>query len=290
MAAGEMSQYDGTGDRLLTPCDCDLFMITPLKHHPSRKKCLSCQGPLSVHQEVGGGVCDDPRCRTALVHLSERRASQHRAEVAKTLRTSPEDLPFSVVPCIDGGVSNLPEKRRRRFRDHLNEAIGLAVAWPHIAPNELSRQEYPKEIDPTPAEQAKLDKVCGTCRGYCCTHGSDHAFLNVLTIRSFIAGHPEIRPRQVLGAYLDRLPNRSCRGSCVYHTATGCVLPRAMRATICNNFYCDGQQKLFRLLVEPQTPRLLAVCVRNNTVVRSVVVDSIPVDKPSPPRPTIQDC
>ena len=41
-------------------------------------------------------------------------------------------------------------------------------------------------------------------------------------------------------AYLDRVGSRTYRGSCLYHQADGCALPREMRSDLCNRFFCKA--------------------------------------------------
>jgi len=48
--------------------------------------------------------------------------------------------------------------------------------------------------------------------------------------------------------------------SCVYHTQTGCCLPRIMRSDTCNEFLCDTLIELDRLLNKtPMARRVLLI-------------------------------
>jgi hypothetical protein len=87
-------------------------------------------------------------------------------------------------------------------------------------------------------------QLCAACGGGCCNAGGDTAFLTVTTIRRFMAANPRLRPRDVLASYLDRLQQRTQRGSCVSQTESGCGLPRDMRSDTCNNWYCAPQIEL----------------------------------------------
>ncbi len=244
----------------------------------SKQVCRICGGAISVHQEVRGGICDDRRCRLALVELPRRHALEHRAKVARSLGLpTADELPLAVVPCYEPRVANLPEMRRRRFRDHLNEQISLAVASSSKVPasrtsDEPTSHEYRDTLHPTPVHSALLAQACGTCAGHCCSQGGDRAWLDTSAIQRYREGQDGIRPREILEAYLARLPQKSCRGSCVYHTATGCALPRPMRAGICNTFYCSGLQELLERLSEPGCSRALVVAMNGDTVVRSTMV------------------
>jgi len=244
--------------------------MTDITPHRSKTVCKICRGPLTVHQEVRGGVCDNPRCRNAMLHLGKRRAEEHRAKIANCQGLSHvDDLPLAVVPCYDPSIRNLPEKRRRLFRDHLTLQISRAVA---VSPGELTEDEYPVTLTPTPPEKAFLTEACRLCRGYCCTQGGTRAWMDAPTIMSHMANHPENRPRHVLEAYLDLLPKKSCQGSCVYHTEDGCTLPRSMRANICNRYYCRGQCELWDHFQGPDHSHALIIAMDRNVVIRSKVV------------------
>ena len=227
---------------------------------------------MTVHQQVSGEVCDDPRCRHSLIHLPGKRAAEHRARVAAFLElSSPEDLPLAAVPSYDRRIGNLPEKRRRWFRDHLNRQISLSVERSSEVVDDPHGSPDPPESQPTETQQAALTQACGTCRGYCCSLGGDRAWVDVAAMRSYLLNHPGIRPRALLEQYLDRLPQRTCRDSCVYHTFSGCVLPRSMRARICNTYYCTGLRELWTQLADPESLRALVIAMNGHRVVRSSV-------------------
>jgi hypothetical protein len=44
----------------------------------------------------------------------------------------------------------------------------------------------------------------------------------------------------LIDAYLSHVPTRSYAASCIYHGASGCALPRALRSETCTSFLCDG--------------------------------------------------
>jgi len=226
-----------------------------------RKLCKVCGRPLS-DRELPSRVCVAPECQRAAVadvarQLREKneakyeeirkQASRLRDQVVNSFGIQePESFPLAVIPASVVKVANLPEKRRCEFRDYLTQLISQAVASPN-ALSMASDQTPPVVQDPRAL--AFLAKGCACCKGSCCQSGGlTHAYLTVETIRRFLTAHPDQRPRDVLAAYLSHLGNQTYSGSCVYHQAAGCSLPRAMRADICNQFFCSGllelQQKL----------------------------------------------
>lgn len=58
----------------------------------------------------------------------------------------------------------------------------------------------------------------------------------------FLRKHPDLRPRDVLAAYLERLSPKTMEHSCINHSATGCGLQREMRSRICNHYACSSMK------------------------------------------------
>ena len=159
-------------------------------------------------------------------------------------------------------LSNLPERRRRLYRDHLNQIIAAA----------LSRDEYVEstrtgvtagEADDAPGDASALrGQLCAACGGGCCAEGGDTAYLTVPLMRRCMASNPDMRPRDVLAAYLDRLRTRTEGGSCINHAAGGCSLPREMRSDTCNRFLCPPLHQLRAWQDGPQPPQAVVVVLR----------------------------
>lgn len=183
-----------------------------------------------------------------------------------------ERFALALLPSNGRRISNLPERRRRRLRDHLNRLVGAAAA--QAARRESAPVPARAEPEESAEELAVLGAGCATCRGHCCPQGGDHAFLDVTALRRHLAEHPDARPRQVLEAYLARLPQKSYQGSCVYHTARGCALPRDMRADICNEWYCDGLHAFRAGMARTRTQRGFAVATEGGRVLRAARIDA----------------
>lgn len=139
--------------------------------------------------------------------------------------------------------SNLAMRRQRRYRDHVTRLIAQAMASRAPPPDFSEHLEAATASSHAPAERL-AGQVCALCQGGCCTKGGDSAYLTPDTIRRFMALHPELRPRDVLRAYLARLAPKTQRGSCINHTEHGCALPREMRSDTCNHYLCATQHEL----------------------------------------------
>src|SRR5436190_6895209 len=191
-------------------------------------------------------TCGEPYCAEEFMSrlyrvrdAQERRAAKEAAAemLVAGLRESgavPAGALTAVLPAQDLPVGPPPPERRTLFAERLAGVLDDAAADP----------EGPVG-DPVPAEATALVRAaCTSCRGSCCKLGEDHAFLRPATLRRFLKAHPELTRAQALQKYLDRLPEESVAGSCLYHGIRGCALPREMRSDVCNRFHCDDLEKL----------------------------------------------
>jgi hypothetical protein len=201
------------------------------------------------------GVCGDAKCqlawasrlqahRKAELQLQRqertRLAAVHRdREAARLGIGNAESLEPEVVPANLRKIVNVPERRKRAFRNYLMDLVSQAAAV-RAGSADFPPGETALDCSPLlPALASQLARGCATCRGRCCNGGGDHAYLTIDTILGYMRSHPKQRPREVLDAYLSLLPNRAYQDSCVYQTENGCALPREMRAKISGDFYCE---------------------------------------------------
>ena len=185
-----------------------------------------------------------------------------------------ESAAISVIPHREGRIVPLDPEQRSAFERHLR-AVALAAS---------SADETPinddDDADPLDQEHAQgpmrgiAAAVCSACRGFCCYHGNDKkAFIEVLTLQRYARAHASVNPEDVVSAYLAHVPQRHFEGSCVYHTAVGCSLPRAMRSAICNGYMCSGLQSALQTKVDDPSERRFVVVRHDNEIVRAVLID-----------------
>jgi hypothetical protein len=200
-------------------------------------------------------VCDAAKCRLAWASRLQARQKaelqlkkQKRTRMAEAhrdreaLRLGLGDLQSIqpvVVPANLRKIVNLPERRKRAFRAHLNEIIAQAATQRTSSADPPPGETAADSTPPEPALASLMGRGCATCRGRCCNGGGDHAYLSVETILGYMQHHPKQRPREVLAAYLSHLPKRAYEDSCVYQTKNGCALPREMRGKISGDFFCE---------------------------------------------------
>ena len=168
------------------------------------------------------------------------------------------------VPAYDGRVEPLPTARRRAFAANLRKIVAEAFAEP--APRVRGSSS-------NAVLSAATQAACATCRGQCCSHGGEHAYLDEDTIRRVARARPELGARGIAALYRARLAKESFAGSCVFHGAEGCRLPRELRSDLCNEFYCNALKLFVREhgAAIPQQLRILAKSAEG--VQRSMLVE-----------------
>ncbi|MBL8258950.1 MAG: hypothetical protein JNM60_03950 [Candidatus Competibacteraceae bacterium] len=224
-----------------------------------QKLCKVCGRPLAL-SELPNRLCASLDCqRIGLAEFSRQVAERKQARAKASIEAEiaqatqlharvmsgfgfekPEAFPLVVIPAFTAKIVNLPQRRRRNFRDHLTALIAQSSA-PVKGRTAKKRPETTGAVpEPAPPVRAALGMACSCCKGRCCEGGADHAYLDVDTLRRYRAAHPEQRPREVLAAYLDRLGPRSYEGSCIFHRGDGCALSRELRSNLCNRHYCKA--------------------------------------------------
>jgi hypothetical protein len=175
-----------------------------------------------------------------------------------------QTTPKLMVPAYGGHIEPLPAARRRAFATHLRKIIAEAFAEPAPRVRAASSNAVPL---------AATQAACTTCRGQCCSHGGEHAYLDGDTIRRAARERPGLGPRGIAALYRARLGKESFAGSCVFHGADGCQLPRELRSDLCNEFYCNALKVFVRDHTAAMPPRLRIVAKSDQGVQRWMVID-----------------
>jgi len=193
----------------------------------------------------------------------------HRQEAARALGESqPESYRALVVPHRPGSIDMLPEKRRAAHLEFLNELVMK------VTQSEVYGQKTCSELgnSSTSPQVALAAAVCAVCAGACCHRAGDHAFLDRAAIDRFMAVNPKMAFSNIPSTYAAHLPVRSFAGSCVYHTFVGCVLPRFLRADICNAYRCSGLKQAEGWACNDGTERVYVVVREDNHIKRGAFV------------------
>ncbi len=165
--------------------------------------------------------------------MNEQLEHQLRTKVAEHLELAGiEKVEVVVLPALE--VRMEPVTRARK---------GLLAA--SLDAELYARRDRTKTPQtPTPLDDASLGAVCRTCRGACCKAGENHAFLTRAVLSRVKKERRFATDASLLESYLDQVPTLARRGSCIYHGADGCALPRTMRSETCNRFLCYPLKQL----------------------------------------------
>jgi hypothetical protein len=140
-----------------------------------------------------------------------------------------------MVPRNDKALVAIAPERIQRLREHLISALRelrTAKHWERFA--------SPVRTDPTGFAARVVQVACSLCKGWCCQNGDDDAFLDDRTLARVRIANPDMAEHVILRLYLDRVPSVAYRNSCIFHGNKGCTLDRALRADVCNSYFCGG--------------------------------------------------
>lgn len=230
---------------------------------PAHERCAVCQRPLAL-PERARGACGRRECeeewlvrRPAQQREARRReltasaarfrnACADEAGVHDTERFVPTPIPYNGLQ-----VAPLPDARRDALRAHLTHVAtaARAAAACAAASSDLDQHQRVRRA-PVPVSSPEMGRVliaaCTACRGRCCVQGGDHAFVTVHTMRAYFDEHPEKTLEDAVADYMAPVRTETIEGGCVYQGERGCTLPAAMRADMCNTFFCESLVNLQR--------------------------------------------
>jgi hypothetical protein len=189
---------------------------------------------------------------------------------------SEPDAPILPVPAFMPSLETVPAHRRRAFTRRL---IGLIrELW-----TESTRAEADAP-DPPQHEAARTDLLsaaCAACRGWCCQVGADHGFIDRTVLQQQRGVLPDIDPRRLLALYVQRIPERTCAGSCIFHGESGCALPRAMRSDVCESHVCSDMRRVFRKAPDPIGQRVWLAAINDDDAAPARVLQYEPPCAPT---------
>lgn len=178
-----------------------------------------------------------------------------------------------VVPHLTERMAEREEVRFEQLKEHIAVRVEAAFSEPETA------WDTPYTIDQLPEatrprELPLFVAGCSACRGKCCLQGEEHAFISTSTIRRYVSNHPDATAAEVLADYLEHVPARAIRGSCLYHTDRGCALPGEMRADMCNHYICPSLSEMRHALAEEGTSKFFIVAEHEGDLLNPSFVEA----------------
>jgi hypothetical protein len=155
------------------------------------------------------------------------------------------------------------ERELHRARLEAVGAEGIVIDRAALAP------------DTADDSHAQGGRLCGQCRGRCCQIGASwHAFIDLTLLQRWQREQPERCLADAVEAYMALLPSEHVDGACLYQTASGCNIPRAQRADICNGFACPPLQEVQRIAAADPSAALVAVTFHKDQVERAAIIEA----------------
>lgn len=189
----------------------------------------------------------------------ERRALREAAARRLGLAGA-DEVQLAVVKPLVRTTGPVSQRRRETLRAGLIELAARSSAEAAPEPGASGDEDR---------ASSEVERVCRACRGYCCRHGAEHAHLNADDLKRRRDEFPGRTDADIADLYVGFAPRRAYRGSCIFHAATGCALPRQLRSTICQRFYCSPMDELrarasgegVTLVVFPEHPARRALLI-----------------------------
>lgn len=144
-----------------------------------------------------------------------------------------DSLPV-MVPRNGKAVAPTSPERVRRLDKHLC-AVLRALRTTKKSEHSIS----PLRPEPEGFAARVARTACSLCKGWCCSNGEDHAYLDEATMARVRRAKSALGARAVLRLYLERVPEVGYERSCIFHGKQGCTLDRSLRSDVCNSYFCD---------------------------------------------------
>lgn len=197
--------------------------------------------------------------RNLRLEIREELQQQEREENLKIFarlkekHAGSEHEPGHMVVLPTGHAHQVPMDKSRveKYREHLEKVITEAFEYASVddVPRDNNHDAHEKILEQNKlfARQPRLkeisDQFCMLCKGGCCARGQEHAYISASHIRRLLDADPDLTADQLLDAYLSRLQDSSTANACINQGPTGCVLPRELRSSTCNQFFCASIKK-----------------------------------------------
>lgn len=259
---------------------------------PGKGKCIVCGRSITDREWQFYRTCDNWKCRNMRwrrQHADRERRNERvrrhnksfeervyvlrdRAAVLQGIENQESYTP-ALVPALQRALTRLPDVRRSALSDHLNGLIAEARKEPMVSTDERlfgAENGVVPEMDSLSFSVA--ENACGTCRGFCCVNGRDHAYLTVETINHCWENYPQLEAHDVHSVFLSHIKEWTFENSCIFHSQNGCSLPRELRSNTCNEFGCHQLNQLLKRMQRVKSHQTFYIAMEKRIVVRYTFV------------------
>ena len=238
-------------------------------------KCRLCHRPLeALDPQRGQTLCRRAACqqRNEAQRIEAERQAMTDAGLAAARQLTGGSRVGEAVWLLPYQATLVPT--RPEEREVVHEAWRQAAME---AARQLAAGAGPEEAqaDDAPAMEAAAAgaALCRHCQGRCCTAGlGDHAFLHDGALQRWLLRHPGQPPEAAVQAYLQALPAEHVQGSCLFHGARGCALPREDRGDTCNAYGCLPYRTLAEAVTQQPPQAVLVLRARGGRLASAQVI------------------
>ena len=135
------------------------------------------------------------------------------------------------VPAYNGTLTPPDRERVRALRRHLVEFMRDA--------REVKREKVHAGTEPGGFAGQVARAACTVCKGWCCSKGDAHAYLDGPSLLRVRREHPDLNAWEIIRRYTSAVASPGFAGSCVFHGPQGCTLERGLRSDLCGKYFCS---------------------------------------------------
>jgi hypothetical protein len=235
---------------------------------PPAPHCRHCNAPLDdlahrrANRVCGAAACRHAEDRARLAQAQQAAVESARA-AARSLNPQAGQAPVVWLQHTHTALVAISDEDRRAHRQALQELATEGRAL------DLSQLAAPSARD----GQAQGARLCGHCGGHCCMHGAGwHAFIDVTLLQQVVEEAPGTTLADAVQHYVDLLPAAHVHGSCLYHGAGGCAMPRERRSGVCNGFACPALEAVQDAVQAEPDGAVIALTLERDAVVRAALI------------------
>jgi len=206
--------------------------------------CETCKTAITSHKTTGDPDTEAKSLTEEQIIEHLRKSKRARDYLATHNNHATDTRASSIVLISDADETIAPQDPTevQDLRDVLREHARAAYELGPPKDNPHRRKDAAN-----PESDSHISAVCSMCRGQCCHPGLDkHAFLEAEPMRAPLHDRPEMSADDILQFYMSYLPESRIVGSCLYHAAQGCTLPRWARADLCGSYLCDNAKDFLK--------------------------------------------
>jgi len=175
-----------------------------------------------------------------LVHESDARLRRRMA--AYNTKASEPASKIQEVPFMTDEIEDQAKDAKPNLIAYLRKAVQRVETIDQDGQSTdriVVQTATPEKLHDAP--EAHELQFCSTCKGSCCEPGATNmAFIDPNLLEKTRGALRLESTEDAIQHYANLMPDQHVKGSCYYHGASGCVIPREQRSDVCNAYKCHA--------------------------------------------------